>query len=121
MKISNYSPVEHDNYDKSVHIEFNADIEEFSASILLTNLIEWLNIFGKKDIMEEVIEWLYKKFSNITFNTVEIDIEAENEYFKGVPQYSHSPISPDTVLLAPQQGQAITLVCTAAGAAPPVG
>lgn len=35
------------------------------------------------------------------------------DYPKGDPQYSHSPRAPETVLFAPQQGQATTLVCVA--------
>ena len=37
-------------------------------------------------------------------------VPAEEFYFNGEPQYSHSPKVPLMVLLAPQQGQATILV-----------
>ena len=83
MKISKYYPVEYENYDKALQMEFNEEIEECRASVLLTNLVEWLKVFGRNDIIERTIEYLYKKFPNITFNTVEIDLEEEKKYFKG--------------------------------------
>lgn len=83
MKISKYYPVEYENYDKALQIEFNENVEECSASVLLTNLLEWLDVFGKKKTIQEATEYLYKKFPNITFNSIEIDLESEKEYFRG--------------------------------------
>lgn len=88
MQVSKYYPVEYENYDKALQIEFNETIEECSASVLLTNLLEWLNIFEKKQTIKESKEYLYKKYPNITFNSIEIDLESEKEYFNGDIQNS---------------------------------
>lgn len=88
MKISNYYPVGYEIYDKALDIEFNKNIDEFNATVLLTNLLEWLNIFEKNREIKLASDFLYKKFPNITFNTIEIDKEYEKEYFKGNLQKS---------------------------------
>ena len=36
--MSKYYPVEYENYDKALMIEFNEDVDEFNASVLITNL-----------------------------------------------------------------------------------
>lgn len=83
MRISKYYPVEYENYDKALQIEFNEEVEECNASLLLTNLMEWLRIFEKNDRIQDSLQYLYEKFPNITFNTIEIDLDLEKEYFKG--------------------------------------
>lgn len=81
MNISKYYPVEYENFDKVLDIEFNDDVETCSASILLSNLLEWLIVIGKTDIFKNAYGAIIKKFPNISFNSIEIDLKCEIEYF----------------------------------------
>ena len=81
--ISKYYPIEYEDYDKALQIEFNEEVEECSASVLFTNLLDWLNVFEKTETINETEKYLYKKFPNITFNSIEIGVNEEKSYFKG--------------------------------------
>ena len=82
MNMSKYYPVEYENYDKALMIEFNEDVDEFNASVLITNLLEWMKIFKNEEEIKNVIDYLYKKFPNMTLNTIQIDLQSENGYFE---------------------------------------
>ena len=82
MNISKYYPVEYENYDKALMIEFNEEVDEFNASVLITNLLEWMKIFKNEEEIKNVIDYLYKKFPNMTLNTIQIDLQSENGYFE---------------------------------------
>lgn len=83
MNISKYYPVEYENYDKALQIEFNEEVEEFKASVLLTNLLEWMHIFKNKKRIKDVIEFITKKCPDMTLNTIQIDINSEDYFFEG--------------------------------------
>ena len=83
MNISKYYPVEYENYDKALQIEFDEEVEEFKASVLLTNLLEWMHIFKNKKGIKDVIEFISKKCPNMTLNTIQIDINSEDYFFEG--------------------------------------
>ena len=57
-------------------IEFNEEVDEFNASVLITNLLEWMKIFKNEEEIKNVIDYLYKKFPNMTLNTIQIDLES---------------------------------------------
>ena len=88
MNISKYYPVEYENYDKALQIEFNEEVDEFNASVLFTNLLEWMNVFKNENGIKDVVNYLYKKFPNITLNTIQIDLQSEDYYFEGNSQDS---------------------------------
>ena len=77
----NYYPVEYENYQKALDMFFNKKVGECKATLLITNLLEWMYIFGEKEKISEAVKIIYKKFPNITFNSVEIDMDLEEEYF----------------------------------------
>ena len=83
MNISKYYPVEYENYDKALQIEFNEEVDEFNASVLITNLLEWMYVFKNQKGIDDVVEYLKKKFPNLTLNTLQIDLKYENYYFEG--------------------------------------
>lgn len=83
MNVSKYYPVEHENYDKALQIEFNEEVDEFNASVLITNLLEWMYVFKNQKGIDDVVEYLKKKFPNLTLNTLQIDLKSENCYFEG--------------------------------------
>ena len=83
MNISKYYPVEYENYDKALQIEFNEEVDEFNASVLITNLLEWMYVFKNQKNIDDVVEYLKKKFPNLTLNTLQIDLKSENSYFEG--------------------------------------
>ena len=83
MNISKYYPVEYENYDKALQIEFNEEVEEFKASVLLTNLLEWMHIFNNKKGIKDLVEFVLKKYPNMTFNTIQIDMDLEDYFFEG--------------------------------------
>lgn len=76
-----YYPVEYENYKKALDILFYKKNEECKATLLITNLLEWLYIFDEKEQIDKYVKVIYKKFDNITFNSVEIDIDSEEKYF----------------------------------------
>ena len=78
MNISKYYPVEYENYDKALQIEFNEEVDEFNASVLITNLLEWMYVFKNQKGIDDVVEYLKKKFANLTLNTLQIDLKYEN-------------------------------------------
>lgn len=84
MNISKYYPVEYENYDKAIQIEFNEEVDEFNASVLITNLLEWIKIFNNKNEIKDIINYIYSKFPNITLNTLQIDLNLEARYFEGI-------------------------------------
>ena len=77
----NYYPVEYENYQKALDMFFNKKVGECKATLLITNLLEWMYIFGEKEKISEAVKIIYKKFPNITFNSVEIDMDLEEKYF----------------------------------------
>lgn len=83
MSISKYYPVEYEDYEKALQIEFNENVEECLATVLITNLLEWVSVFKNEKTIKEATSYLLKKFPNITFNSIEIDIEYEKKYFCG--------------------------------------
>lgn len=83
MNISKYYPVEYENYDKALQIEFNEEVDEFNASVMITNLLEWMYVFKNQEGIDDVVEYLKKKFPNLTLNTLQIDLKSENYYFEG--------------------------------------
>lgn len=83
MNISKYYPVEYENYDKALQIEFNEDVDEFNASVLITNLLEWMLVFKNQKDIDFVVGYLKRKFPNLTFNTLQIDLKSEKFYFEG--------------------------------------
>ena len=83
MNMSKYYPVEYENYDKALMIEFNEDVDEFNASVVFTNLLEWMSVFKNEKGIKDVVNYLYKKFPNMTLNTIQIDLQSENIYFEG--------------------------------------
>lgn len=91
MNISKYYPVEYENYDKALQIEFNKEVDEFTASVLFTNLLEWMLVFKNENTIKDVASYLYKKFPNITLNTIQIDLQYENYYFEGNSEDSIVP------------------------------
>lgn len=89
INISKYYPVEGENYDKALDIEFSQeDVEECKATLLITNLLEWLKVFGRNEEINIAIEHLNKKFPDISYNTIQIDKENEIDYFRGDIQKS---------------------------------
>lgn len=88
MNISKYYPVEYENYDKALQIEFNEKVEEFNASVLITNLLEWMSIFEEKERIKNVANYIYKKFPDITLNSIQIDLNSEIRFFEGNMQES---------------------------------
>ena len=83
MNISKYYPVEYENYDKALLIEFNKEVEELNASVLFTNLLEWMNIFKNEREIKDITDYLYNTFPNMTLSTLQIDLQSENLYFEG--------------------------------------
>ena len=83
MNISKYYSVEYENYDKTLQIEFNEEVEEFKASVLLTNLFEWMHIFNNKKGIKDVVEFILKKYPDMTLNTIQIDVNLEDYFFEG--------------------------------------
>lgn len=77
----NYYPVEYENCQKAIAMIFNKNVEKCKATLLITNLLEWLYIFQQNDKVSETVSILYKKFPEITFNSIEIDVDYENYYF----------------------------------------
>ena len=77
----NYYPVEYENYQKALDMVFDIKVEECKATLLITNLLEWLYTFNDSERIKEITEIMYKKFPNITFNSIEIDKESEKKYF----------------------------------------
>lgn len=83
MCSSKYYPVEYENYDKALQIEFNEDVEEFKASVLITNIFEWMTVFNKTEDINMIADIFYKKFPDISLNTLEIDKDSEQFFFDG--------------------------------------
>lgn len=83
MNISKYYPVEYENFDKALQIEFNEEVDDFNASVLITNLLEWMNVFKNQKGINDVVGYLNRKFPNLTLNTLQIDLKSENCYFEG--------------------------------------
>lgn len=77
----NYYPVEYENYEKAISMIFNKNDKKCKATLLITNLLEWLYVFKQDDKVSEAVSILYKKFPDITFNSVEIDVNYEFDYF----------------------------------------
>lgn len=84
INMSKYYPTERENYDKALDMEFNQDdVEECKATLLITNLLEWLKVFGKNEEINVAMKILNKKFPDISYNTIQIAKENEVDYFGG--------------------------------------
>jgi len=81
MKISNYYPTPYEDYDMAILMEFNDEVEEFKASVLLHNLLEWMVIFNEKEQFENVVRFLERKFPKLDLSTWQIEPEEEKDMF----------------------------------------
>lgn len=81
MKISNYYPTPYEDYDMAILMEFNDEVEEFKASVLLHNLLEWMVIFNEKEQFENVVRFLEMKFPKLDLSTWQIEPEEEKDMF----------------------------------------
>lgn len=83
MNSSKYYPVEYENYDKALQIEFNEEVDAFKASVLLTNLLEWMYAFNKKEEIKDIVNYLSEKYPVLTLSTTQIDLDSEEKFFEG--------------------------------------
>jgi hypothetical protein len=82
MENSNYHPIEIENYDKAVSLEFGDDIGDFESTNLIYCLLEWLTIFQEKEEINNVIDFLTNKYKNLTFNPWTITKDEEIAYLE---------------------------------------
>ncbi len=83
VKSKSYYPVEYEDYQKALDMFYEKEVEECKATLLITNLIEWLYIYKKDEDINEIMDVIYKKYPNITLNTLQIIPDLEELYLEG--------------------------------------
>ena len=68
VRTKSYYPVEYENLEKALDMLFEKEVEDCKATLLVTNLIEWLYVNNILNDINEIVDQIRSKYNNITFN-----------------------------------------------------
>lgn len=91
VRTKSYYPVEYENLEKALDMLFEKKVEDCKATLLVTNLIEWLYVNNNLNDINEIVDQIRSKYNNITFNSIQIIVDKEELYFKS--DYHNSTVT----------------------------